>query len=134
MANEAVLIFETGLPIPFTVAEDATIEKGAVLKLSTPMTAASADGSGNPVAGIAASEKIADDGKVRLGVYREGIFKMTISGSVSAGDPVSTVVTHTNYVYKAPTNEEDLLGTVLEDATTGQTALVELKPFGVSLA
>jgi len=74
MANEATLFWEVELPIPFTVADGAGIEKGTLLKITTDMTAAAADGAGDALAGIAAEEKISGDGKVKLGVYRRGIF------------------------------------------------------------
>lgn len=138
MANEATLIFETGLPIPFTVADGTGIEKGTLLQLTDPMTASAADGTaGDPFAGIAATEKIASDGLTKLEVYREGIFKLTASGSIAAGDPIATAdggTTAANKVIKAATNEEDLIGTSLETATNGQTFLAELNPRGVSLA
>ena len=66
MANEAVLIFETSVPIPFTVANGTGIEKGTLLTLTDPFTAEAFNASGGAVAGIAAEEKIASDGKVRL--------------------------------------------------------------------
>lgn len=137
MADEAVLLFETGEPIPFTVADGTGIEKGTILQLTDLMTASAADGTtGDPVAGIAKNEKIASDGNVKLAVYRQGIFKLTASGSISAGDPLCTAdgAAAPNRVEKAATNEEDLLGTALETATDGETFKAELKPFGVSLA
>lgn len=131
MANEAVLIFETGLPIPFTVADGTGIEKGAICKLTDPLTAAIADGTGDDVAGIAASEKIADDGKVKLGMYREGIFKVYASGSITAGDAVSTCTGEDpNHVIVAVAAAVggSTLGIALETASTGETFLMELKP------
>jgi len=135
MANEATLFIEIGQPIPFTVADGTGIEKGSVLKMTDPMTAAQTTAVGDIAAGIAASEKIANDGVTKLGVYRSGIFKVTISGGVAVGDPVTTsdsIVA--NSFEKAATNEEDIWGTALETGTDGQTILIELKPFGVSLA
>lgn len=76
MANEATLIFETHLPIPMTCANGAGIEKGAALKLSDPITVALADTDQDLAGGIAATEKIANDGKIKIGVYRGGIFKV----------------------------------------------------------
>lgn len=58
MAHEAILKFETELPIPFTVANGTGIEKGAVLKLTDPMTAIITSGDEDQIAGIAAEEKI----------------------------------------------------------------------------
>ena len=136
MANEATLWMEYLPPIPMSCADGTGIEKGTVLKLTDPMTASAADGTeGDPVAGICASEKIADDGNTKVAVYRSGIFKMTASGSIAAGDPVATSDGGAaNKVIKAATNEEDILGTSLETASDGHTFLVELNPRGISLA
>ena len=131
MANEATLIYELGPAIPFTVADGTGIAKGAILKMSDPMTAALSDAQGDIVAGIAATEKIANDGVTKLGVFRTGIFKVTASGSITAGDPLAAIG---NFVYTAATNEEDLIGTAFETATDGQTLLMELKPISAQLA
>lgn len=132
MANEATLLYELQPAIPFTVADGAGIEKGAVLKATDPMTAASADGTDDVVAGIAASEKIASDGKTKLGVYRRGIFKMYLSGSCSVGDPLGTIATFTNFVASnkntANLSGSQVLGTALETGTNGDTIMVELNP------
>ena len=40
MANEATLIYETAVPLPFTVTDGTGIEKGCILVMSDPMTAA----------------------------------------------------------------------------------------------
>ena len=81
MANEATLVYETELPIPFTVADGAGIEKGAVCKMSDPMTAAVSSADNDVFAGIACEEKIVSDGKTKLGLYRRGIFKMIIAAA-----------------------------------------------------
>ena len=75
MALEATLIFETEPPIPFTVTDGAGIEKGTILKITDPMTAVIAAGDADAIAGIASEEKIASDGRTKIGVYRRGIFK-----------------------------------------------------------
>ena len=131
MANEAVLIHETGLPIPFTVADGTGIEKGAFLTLSDPMTAATTGGNANAImAGIAAEEKIASDGKTKLAVYTEGIFKVLAGGAVTVGDMVEShsvaneVVTAT-FTANATAN---LMGRALETAADTDTFLMELKP------
>lgn len=137
MALEATLVIETGLPIPFTVADGTGIEKGSVLKLADPMTASVADGDGDPVAGIAAEEKVADDGKTTLAVYREGIFKgYAGAAGVTAGMGIITDASTgaANELVDADVNSEHIVGVALETATDGQTFLFELKPFGVNLA
>jgi hypothetical protein len=137
MANEATLIYETGLPIPFTCANATGIEKGTLLTMSDPMTAAACAGDEDIIAGIAATEKIANDGKTKISVYRSGIFKVYASGSITVGDALisaSSVTAYRNYVKSAGVNGEDIVGISLETATDGQTFLMELKPFTMNLA
>lgn len=135
MANEAVLLFETHVPIPFTVADGTAIEYGTMLKLTDPFTAAAASARGDMVAGIAAAEKIADDGETKLAVYRGGIFKVTASGSIAVGAPVVLAgINGTNEVETAATNDESIFGIALETATDTQTLAVELRPTAMQLA
>ena len=96
MANEAILIIETELPIPFTCAEGTGIAKGALLKMADLATVSLADGTNDIVGGIAGTEKIASDGMVRIDVYRGGYFKVEASGSISVGDTLGTVTTAPN--------------------------------------
>jgi|TARA_R100000501_G_C2630530_1_gene125959 hypothetical protein len=137
MALELTLILETELPIPFTVADGAGIEKGTLLTMSDPMTAAGCTTDNAIIAGVAAEEKIANDGNTKLAVYRGGIFKATIGAAgctvgdalisdCNTGDPNEIVV--------ADDSSENILGTALETATDLQTALIELKPFGRKIA
>ena len=133
MANEAVLIFETQLPIPMTCADGATIEKGALLKITDPFTVALSDGASNAVGGIAAEEKIASNGKVKIGVYRGGIFKVTASGPITVGKAVY-LKGSANLVYTGAVNDESALGIALETATEAETFLMELRPTSMELA
>lgn len=133
MANEATLVFETALPIPMTCADGVGIERGALLKMSDPFTVATADGAVGVVGGIAAEEKIASDGKVKIGVYRAGIFKVTASGAIPVGSAV-TLKGSNNLVLAAAVNDENLLGIAMETAAEGETFLMELKPVSANLA
>ena len=137
MTLEAQLVIETGPPIPFTVADGTGIEKGSVLKLTDPMTAALTTGDTDAVAGIAAEEKIASDGKTKLGVYREGIFKGYAGAAgvtVGMGIITDTATGAANELVVADVNPEHIVGIALETATDGETFLFELKPLGVQLA
>lgn len=136
MANEAVLVIETGLPIPFTVANGTGIEKGALCALTDLMTAATSTAEADLVAGIAASEKIASDGKVKLGMYREGYFRVIASGSIAVGDPVAIDGDGTqNYTYSVVGTEtlsgSRVLGIAMETAADEETYLIQLKPEAV---
>lgn len=136
MALEATLVLETHQPVPFTVADGAGIEKGTVLKLTDPNTAVASDGDNDVIAGIAAEEKIANDGKVRLAVYRGGHFKMTAGGAITVGAPVNTNASTgaANEVVAAGINDENVLGIALETASDTDTLLVELRPTTMQLA
>jgi len=131
MANEAILKVETEPAINFKVADGVGISKGAVLALSDPITASSASAN-NIIAGIAAQEKIADDGVTTLAIYRRGIFIMNNSGGVTAGDTLAAA--GSNQVQTATATEvgTKTIGTALETATTGNDLLVELNP-GVNM-
>ena len=131
MANECTLVYETEIPIPFTCADNTGIEKGAILKLTDPMTASLADGDGDYVAGIAAEEKIANDGKTKIGVYRGGIFKgYAGTGGVTAGKAIDTDngTSDDNELADAPVTTGNYVGIALETATSAESFLFELKP------
>jgi len=129
MANEAVLLWETELPIPFTCANGAGIEKGAILKLTDGMTAVINSGDEDDLAGIAAEEKIASNGKIKIPVYRGGIFKVYISGTVNIGDALA-MSTDVNFLKAADATcvNSKILGVALEAGTTTETIKMELRP------
>ena len=127
MANEAVLVFETDKPVPFTCANGATIEKGALLTLIDPFTVAPSSADNQVFIGIAAEEKIANDGKVKIGVYMRGIFKL----KVDAGDTTTVgqdcVLRAANAIglYDTLDDEKGLVvGMALETGAAGETVLV----------
>ena len=136
MANEAVLMVETQLPVQFTVADGTGIEKGSILKMTDPMTAALSDGDGDIIAGIAAEEKIANDGNTKLAVYRGGIFKALAGAAITVGDALDThsATGGSNEVAPAPVNGEHVLGIALETASDTHTLLMELRPTVMNLA
>lgn len=130
MASETVLIVETEPPIMFTCAEATGIEKGAILKLTDPMTASLADGDDDVIAGIAAEEKIASDGKTKIAVYRRGIFKGLAGGAITIGCALGTYATTgaTNELHALGAAGDNMLGTALEAAADTNTFLFELNP------
>ena len=130
MANEATLWMETDLPIPFTVADGAGIEKGTVLKMTDPMTAAAATADNDVFAGIAAEEKIASDGKTKIGVYRGGIFRMIIEAgnTTVVGNDCTIKGTNTIGTYTTLDDEKGyVVGQALETGAAGESVLVQLK-------
>jgi len=96
MANEAVIIEllgNGGDPIRFTCADGTTIPKGTVLELTDPRTVIANSAADKAIAGIAAQEKVADDGATSIAVYTNGIFDMDIVAggtAVLGGDVVSS--------------------------------------------
>jgi hypothetical protein len=126
MANEATLIYETELPIPFTVSNTTGIEKGTVCKLSDPMTAAASTAADETFAGIASEEKIASDGKTKLGLYMRGIFKMVV-GAAGSTVGFDQAIAGANTVVDADTLDDEeglVVGKALETGTSGETILV----------
>lgn len=129
MANEAVLVMETEIPIPFTVADGAGIEKGTVCKMSDPLTAAAATADNDVFAGIAAEEKIASDGRTKLGLYRGGIFKMVIETGNSTTVGQDVVIKGTNTIGGYTTLDDEkgyVIGQALETGAAGETILVHV--------
>ena len=127
MSNEVTLYIETAPPIPFTVANGAAIPKGTICEVEDLMTAAVSEAD-DRVAGVAASEKIASDGKVKLGCFREGFFKGTASGSISIGD---TIALSGSNLLKVATNanvSSETVGVAMEAVSDGETFIFELRP------
>ena len=133
MALEATLVVETELPINFTSA--TAIEKGAILKFVSPMTASTASGDTDIVAGIAQSEAKSTDTSVS--VYRRGIFRgYAGAAGVTAGHSIITDVGTgaANELVNSDVNSENIVGVALETATDGNTFLFELNPLHINLA
>jgi hypothetical protein len=137
MALETTLVFETSKPIPFTCADGTGIEKGALLKIADPFTVSLTAGDTDAIVGIAAEEKIASDGKVKIGVYTTGIFKgYAGAAGVTAGMAIisDTGTGAANELVVADINSEHIVGRALETATDGETFLFQLNPFAAQLA
>lgn len=137
MALETTLVFETSKPIPFTCDNATGIEKGAILKIADPFTVSVAGTDNDRVIGIAAEEKIANDGKVKIAVYMGGIFKGTIgAGGCTAGDALicDASTGDDNEMATADINSEFLIGVALETATDLETFLFKLAPYTANLA
>jgi Uncharacterized conserved protein (DUF2190) len=90
MANEAVLVDLLDKPLDFTVTDGTAVTKGSLMKMTTPRTAIISSASGDVVAGIAARDKIASDGRTRLAIYRRGVFRIFASGAIVAGQAVQS--------------------------------------------
>ena len=133
MANEPTQVEGPYETHDYTVADGATIEKYTMCKVADPRTASAATGDGEAFAGIAATEKVASNGKTELGLWTTGTYVMTavavkgVEGAIGAGDQV--VMSGANLIRKAVA--ADLLtGAVIGKAkeaiaaaTTGEVTL-----------
>ena len=135
MANELVLVRQYENPVPYVVADGTGIEKGALLKLTTGNTAIISSGANDRIAGVAAREKVASDGRTELAAFIRGDFLAYISGGCSAGDALSAAATNTypNFltsVANALASGACIVGYALEDATNGQQKLIRVNVGG----
>jgi hypothetical protein len=130
MANEATLVYETEVPVPFKCANATGIAKGALLKMVDDYTVEVTAGQEDIFAGIAATEKIANDGKTTISVYRGGIFKMVTIAAINTGAVVSTSATANKIQAATKTSVGcKTIGVALERATGDtDTCLVEVRP------
>jgi len=132
MANEAVIIEllgNKGDPVRYTVADGTFIPKGSLMYLSGDRTITISSAQGQIFVGIAATEKVANDGSTTLAVYTNGIFDLLDSGSgMTLGDVcklagVNTVST-SDEAGALATHEH--VGLVLEEATAAETVAVRI--------
>jgi hypothetical protein len=129
MANAlAILILETELPIAMTCADATGIEKGQCLKISDPFTVAATAAANDAFGGIAAEEKIANDGKTKIAVYRKGIFLLEAGTTgVTVGVPMK--IEANNEFTDVVGGDAELArvwGTSLETAVNGEFYLAEV--------
>jgi len=130
MANEAVLVIETEVPIAMTCSNATGIEKGTLLTVSDPFTVAATSADGDFCIGVAAEEKIASDGKTTIGVYMGGIFRVKDSGAgVTCGHTLK--INGANLVATADeagaNAMAEIMGIALETAAASDTLLVRLR-------
>jgi len=77
-----------GRPIRMTVADGVNIPKGTLLKVTDPRTASAQSAAADAFIGIAAAEKVADDGATSLAVYTYGIFGIESGAAITVGERV----------------------------------------------
>ncbi len=117
---------QKSFPISMTCADGTGIEKGAVLTLSDPDTAATSTAIDAPVAGIAYTEKIASDGNTSVAVLAGpgDELRAVASGSIAIGDPLAaegTKFPNTLYANTALLSGSQTIGYAKEAVTTGET-------------
>lgn len=131
MANEAVIIEllgDKGDVVRYSVLDTLAIEKGTVMVMSGgsayPRHMKASSTKNEPVAGIAAAEKVANDGSTTLGVYTYGIFdlKTASTARIVTGDSLITsganLVSQANRRHGAMISGAFVLGKALEDGPT----------------
>lgn len=129
MADEAVIIEllgDQGDVVSYNVADGTAIAKGELMQLTNNRTALiSADN--KPCAGIAASQKVASDGQLYLGLYTNGIFDLLDAGAGGAVG-VNVVLGGVNEVRDAAATEAEkgwIMGKRF--ATAGAAATEEVR-------
>lgn len=131
MADEAILMVETELPIMMTVGNATAVAKGSALILANPMTVTVHAANDEAIfGGIAKEEKIASDGKTKVSVYRGGIFILTGSAAISAGAVISLSGTAQRFKTSDATCLQSIgAGIALEDCGgAGETFMAEIRP------
>ena len=136
MALEAELYYELELPVPMTCADGAGIEKGALLKLNDDATVTTSGADSDHIVGIAANEKVANDGRTSISVYLRGIF-IGFAGTdgVSVGEAIRMDSgSAPNEFSVAAINEEGIVGTAWATASDGERFKFILNPINPQLA
>jgi hypothetical protein len=102
MAAEAIIIelFNGGRPIRYTCADVTGILKGTLLYIQADRTVRAHSAIDQPIAGIAAHEKVSSDGATTISVYTDGIFDLTAAaagatalGARCAGSGTANMIT-----------------------------------------
>ncbi len=126
MANEHVLMTQKTFPISMTCANATGIEKGTVLAMSDANTAGVA-GVSSVVAGIAYTEKIANDGNTQIAVLSGPGDELRgyASGNIAIGDTLMTAAGDGgfNFLRKATAGLSGghVIGISKEAAAAGET-------------
>ena len=129
MTNELKLMVELEIPIPFKVADATAIPKGSLLELTESMTVVVVTGQKKMIAGVAAEEKIANDGKLSVKVYMRGIFKAVAGAAVAIGVPLMSDATANQVETATGMNGAAAIGYALEAPSgVNQTFLMYFQP------
>ena len=126
MANEAILRDRISNAIDFTWWDDTVgAEKGTILKLSGARVVAAATADNDPLIGVLAREKIANDGRTQVSVYIDGIFDCLVRGTATAvGSEVGISGANILKIYSTLDDEKGyVLGRLLEPAAAGDVTV-----------
>lgn len=132
MANEAIKRYAPracgDTIVDFTVADALSFEKGTFVELIDPRAVSGVSASGVVCAGIIAREKIANDGRTQVAVYREGDFDVVASGAIAIGQGIRLLNT-ANKVAAATSADSGaaLIGYALETASDAEVFQMRLR-------
>ncbi len=132
MANEAVQVEGPYEVHDFTVSESVLIEKLTVCQLTSPRTA-SASSAADLFAGIAATEKVASNGKTELGLFTTGTFLLANAGSGTIPDGALVSLSGANLIKQATEAEMvtgAAFGKALQDIAAAGTGEVKIGALG----
>lgn len=133
MANEAVIIEllgNKGDPVRYTIADAAAVPKGSIMHLTDPRTCVLAAGAGGVIAGIAAHEKVANDGTTTISVYTNGIFDLTCAagGTATLGSCVRSAAADNTITVSTTLDQETgkAIGRALETGSNNEVIAVRV--------
>jgi len=132
MADEAIiveLLGNKGDPIRYTCADGTGIAKGSLMELTTPRTVIQSTAVDKPLVGIAAQEKVANDGQTSIAVYTNGIFQMKcVTTQLEIGDYASASATDNVLTLSSTLDVEKgwAIGYAMETITTGATGMIRV--------
>ena len=132
MADEAIiveLLGNGGDPIRYTCDDTIAIAKGSLLELTSPRTVIQSTLVDEPIAGIAATEKVANDGQTSIAVYTNGIFIMKCATTqCEIGDTCSANATDNNVTLSTSLDRElgwDV-GVALQTIAPGASGMIKI--------
>ena len=136
MALECELLIELEPAVSFICSDSVAIPKGSLLILADPSTVSITSGDTDEIIGIAAEEKVANDGKTNIGVYMRGIFKgFAGAAGTTAGLAIisDTATGAANELVVADINSEAVVGIAFDTVTDTQSFRFLLQPVNFNL-
>ena len=136
MADEHELVVETHIPINFTKATGDAFEQGQILKMTNNMTAALAAADVDICAGVVHTEVTAAEASASVSIYRGGIFRATAGvAGVTVGEAIrlDASTSPPNRLVDAEVNDEQIVGTCLQTAGSGNRFIYELMPRAIDV-
>lgn len=128
MANEAVCLITPTKFHTYTVADGNTIERGTLLAMSDPNTAAATSADNDVFAGIAWEEKTANDGKTTIVAALDGVWAiLATAAGITVGNQVTVGGANTIKIYTTLDDEKGyVVGRALESTAGSETIMVRL--------